>query len=40
MIEFLVGGALRLERIEVMRHSAIGQRRAVDKRDDPVKHHL
>ena len=40
MIEFLVGGALRLERVEVMRHPAIGQRRAIDKRDNPVEHHL
>ena len=40
VIKFLIGSPLRLERVQIMRHPAIGQRRTINKRDNTVQHDL
>ena len=40
MIQFLISSALCLQRIKIMRHTAIRKRRAIHQRHHTVKHHL
>ena len=39
MVEFLVSRPLCFQRLEIVCHAAIGQRRPVDQRHNPVQHH-